>query len=47
MYLSTVIKFPKDKKVYVIGMAGLEEELRDEGVSYVGGTVRQMLSECS
>ncbi|PBK90704.1 2-phosphoglycolate phosphatase [Armillaria gallica] len=38
VYLSSVIKLPKDKKVYVIGMAGLEEELRDEGVSYLGGT---------
>ncbi len=33
------MKLPKDKKVYVIGMAGLEEELRDEGVSFIGGTV--------
>ncbi|KAK0194642.1 HAD-like domain-containing protein [Armillaria mellea] len=38
VYLSSVIKLPKDKKVYVIGMAGLEEELRDEGVSHLGGT---------
>lgn len=30
---------PKDKKVYVIGMAGLEEELREEGITYIGGTV--------
>ena len=34
------MKMPKDKKVYVIGMAGLEEELREEGISYIGGTVR-------
>ena len=39
VYLSTVIELPKTKKVYVIGMAGLEEELRDEGISFVGGTV--------
>lgn len=39
VYLSTVINFPKDKKVFVIGMGGLEEELASEGVSFVGGTV--------
>ena len=33
------MKMPKDKKVYVIGMSGLEEELRDEGIAYIGGTV--------
>ncbi|THH06255.1 hypothetical protein EW145_g4211 [Phellinidium pouzarii] len=38
VYLSSVVKLPKDKKVFVIGMAGLEEELRDEGISFVGGT---------
>ncbi|KAJ7598762.1 HAD-like domain-containing protein [Mycena floridula] len=38
VYLSSVMKLPKDKKVYVIGMAGLEEELREEGISYTGGT---------
>jgi len=38
VYLSTVMNLPKDKKVYVIGMTGLEEELRDEGVTYIGGT---------
>lgn len=39
MYLSSVMKLPKDQKVYVIGMSGLEEELGDEGVSFIGGTV--------
>lgn len=40
MYLSSILKLPKDKKVFVIGMEGFEEELRDEGISYIGGTVR-------
>jgi 4-nitrophenyl phosphatase len=39
VYISSVIKLPKDKKVYVIGMKGMEEELREEGVSFIGGTV--------
>ncbi|KAF7319590.1 4-nitrophenylphosphatase [Mycena chlorophos] len=38
VYISSVIKLPKDKKVYVIGMKGMEEELADEGVSFIGGT---------
>jgi hypothetical protein len=39
VYLSSIIKIPKNKKVYVIGQNGLEEELRDEGIHYIGGTV--------
>ena len=31
---------PKDKKVYVVGMKGLEEELDEEGIQHIGGTVR-------
>jgi len=38
VYLSTVLKLPKTEKVYVIGMSGLEEELSNEGISYLGGT---------
>ncbi|KAG6333590.1 hypothetical protein ID866_5506 [Astraeus odoratus] len=38
VYISSVMKLPKDKKVYVIGMSGIEEELREEGVSFLGGT---------
>jgi 4-nitrophenyl phosphatase len=38
-YLSSVLNFPMDKKVYVIGMSGLEDELRSEGISFIGGTV--------
>ena len=36
VYISTVLKL---QKVYVIGMEGLEEELAEEGVAFVGGTV--------
>lgn len=39
MYLSKVLDFPKDKKVYVIGQEGLEEELDTVGVQHVGGSV--------
>ncbi|KAH7101688.1 p-nitrophenyl phosphatase [Auriculariales sp. MPI-PUGE-AT-0066] len=38
VYISSVMQLPKDKKVYVIGEAGLEEELANEGLSFVGGT---------
>ncbi|EJD01816.1 4-nitrophenylphosphatase [Fomitiporia mediterranea MF3/22] len=38
VYLSSVVKFPKDKKVFLIGMEGLEEELRNEGITFVCGT---------
>lgn len=36
------MKMPKDQKVYVIGMAGIEEELHEEGVSFMGGTVSEL-----
>ena len=39
MYISSVTKLPKDKKVYVVGMAGIEEELAVEGIQCLGGTV--------
>ncbi|RXW22764.1 hypothetical protein EST38_g3083 [Candolleomyces aberdarensis] len=38
VYVSSVINLPKTKKAYVIGMAGLEEELRNEGIQVLGGT---------
>lgn len=40
VYLSKVLKMPEDKKVYVIGQEGLEEELDGLGVKYIGGSVR-------
>jgi len=38
VYLSKILKFPKDKRVYVIGQDGLEEELDKVGVAHCGGT---------
>ena len=38
VYLKRVLKFPSDRKVYVIGMEGIEEELDAEGIQHVGGT---------
>ena len=39
VYLSSVVSLPEAKKMYVIGLAGLEEELDNLGVAHVGGTV--------
>lgn len=38
VYLDKVVKFPRDKKVLVIGESGMEKELEGVGISYVGGT---------
>lgn len=37
-YLKYNLNFPPDKRVYVIGEAGLEHELELEGIKFVGGT---------
>ena len=39
VYLSQVLKFPKDKKVFIVGESGMEEELESVGIQHVGGTV--------
>ncbi|KAF7727309.1 hypothetical protein EC973_007825 [Apophysomyces ossiformis] len=35
-YLKHIVKFPSDKKVYIIGMAGIREELTAEGIRTCG-----------
>nr|XP_036586542.1 4-nitrophenylphosphatase [Colletotrichum truncatum]KAF6797099.1 4-nitrophenylphosphatase [Colletotrichum truncatum] len=39
VYISRILELPADKrKVFVIGEAGIEAELRAEGVDFIGGT---------
>ncbi|KAG4304544.1 hypothetical protein PORY_001937 [Pneumocystis oryctolagi] len=38
LYLKNVVKFPTEKKVYVLGEEGIEKELDRQGIKYVGGT---------
>ncbi|KAL7424120.1 hypothetical protein Q5752_001705 [Cryptotrichosporon argae] len=38
VYIQKILKLPKDKRVYVIGEKGIEDELDAVGVSYCGGT---------
>ncbi|KAI8896011.1 HAD-like domain-containing protein [Globomyces pollinis-pini] len=35
-YMANTLKFPTNKKVYVIGMSGITEELQEVGIQYVG-----------
>ncbi|CEH16593.1 p-nitrophenyl phosphatase [Ceraceosorus bombacis] len=38
VYLKHVLKLPEDRKVYVLGMEGIQEELEDVGLKWCGGT---------
>ena len=38
-YLKQVLHFPADKKVYIIGMTGIQEELNAEVIRTCGGDV--------
>ena len=38
LYISSILRLPKSQKVYVVGTYGLEEELVEEGISFIGGT---------
>ncbi|CAN6613819.1 4-nitrophenylphosphatase [Trichomonascus vanleenenianus] len=38
VYLRKVLNFPNDKKVLIVGEKGIEEELANLGIKYVGGT---------
>jgi 4-nitrophenyl phosphatase len=38
-YLKNILKFPSDKRVYIIGMNGIRDELAAEGIASCGGEV--------
>lgn len=38
IYVSNILKLPKDKKVWVLGQNGIEEELKEIGYETLGGT---------
>lgn len=38
IYISRILKLPRGKKVFVVGEKGAEEELRSEGIEFIGGT---------
>ena len=42
VYIGQILNLPKDKKVFVIGESGLEDELRSEGLTVCGGSVRSV-----
>ncbi|KAH0542556.1 hypothetical protein FGG08_003061 [Glutinoglossum americanum] len=38
IYISRILRLPRDEKVFVLGESGIEAELHSEGVSFIGGT---------
>ncbi|KAH0553429.1 hypothetical protein GP486_006500 [Trichoglossum hirsutum] len=38
IYISRILRLPKNEKVFVLGESGIEAELRSEDISFVGGT---------
>lgn len=40
-YLKDVLRLPTDRKAYVVGMNGLEDELDANGIQHIGGTDEQ------
>ncbi|CAH7674312.1 4-nitrophenylphosphatase [Phakopsora pachyrhizi] len=38
LYLKRILKFPDDKKAFVIGEKGLEDELKNQNIRFCGGT---------
>lgn len=42
-YMKYILKFPEEKKVYVIGERGIEDELDSVGIKHCGGTVLCLL----
>ena len=46
-YLKYIIGFPEEKRVYVIGEKGIEDELDSVGIKHCGGTVSPTASTSS
>ena len=44
VYVSKIMKLPADKKVLIVGMRGIEEELTKHGIPWIGGTVELVLN---
>lgn len=45
VYVDKILKLPKDKKVWVLGEAGIEQELKELGYLTVGGTDPSLIED--